>query len=158
MISFLVAHIIPVINYIRYYQFKQKIRKSAAVQLGVHGAKIKTKATKEEAKETDERLAFASDKSYDKWELNDNSLGAASKQLEKVSKKDLTEKIAAMDTVMNVHEKLSEAAKGKSGTKTNDKFDGATKKKPPNNAILSPMWRLTKDAKKTDLVCGPTHE
>ena len=156
MISFLVAHIIPVINYIRYYQFKQKIKKSADVQLGVHGAKIKRKATKKEANENDERLAFASDKSYDKWELNDNALGAASKQ--KVSKKDLTEKIAAMDTVMNVYAKLSEAAKAKSGTKTNDQFDDATKKKPKNNAILSPMWRLTKNADKPHLVCGPTHE
>ena len=154
MISFLFAHIIPVVNYIRYYLFKQKIVNSANVQLGAHGAKVKGKG----AEGTDERLAFAKDKSFDQWEMNDNVLGALDSQ--KATKEELTEKIAAMDSVTNVHKLLSEADKSEHAatatTVTNDAFvDGS-----PPKPTLSPMWRLTTDegSGKPHLVCGPTHE
>jgi len=162
MLSFLVAHIIPVVNYIRYLRFKRKIVNSAEVKLGAHGAEVKGNG----AEGTDERLAFAKDKSFDQWEMNDNVLGATETLADKVAKQKatketLTEKIAAMDSVTNVHNLLSEAAKSAKSengaaatTVTNDAFveDSSSK------STLSPMWKLTDAPDKPHLVCGPTHE
>ena len=134
MLSFLVAHIIPVVNYIRYSRFKGKIVNSAKVELGVHGADTKNKEGKTtSAKETDKRLAFAKDKSFDQWEMNDlqallgvrealkkqeaevknerdpQIIERAKEELtEKIAameraKEELTDKIAAMDSVTNVY-------------------------------------------------------
>ena len=159
MLSFLVAHIIPVVNYIRYFRFKGKIVNSAKVELGVHGADTKNKEGKTtSAKETDKRLAFAKDKSFDQWEMNDNSKGALEKQ--KVTKAELTEKIAAMDSVMKVYGRLKAAA---ATTESNEAFDGNALSEPtPSKRDPSKLWRMTKDEKgrtdKPHLECGPTHE
>ena len=49
MLSFLVAHIIPVVNYIRYSRFKKAIVASSFVKLGAHGAKTLGNAEAEDA-------------------------------------------------------------------------------------------------------------
>ena len=59
MLSFLVAHIIPVVNYIRYSRFKKAIVASSFVKLGAHGAKTLGNAEAEDAAKEAAKKALA---------------------------------------------------------------------------------------------------
>jgi len=84
------------------------------------------------------RLAFGKDKSFDQWELNDNSGGVA-----KLKKPELSERVESMRSVNDVW-----TATPKGYTPGNETVDNAA----------SPMWRRDPENKKdVYLVCGPTH-
>lgn len=99
MVSFFIALIIPVFNYIKYYNFKKAIRKSSVVKIGEHGAEI-LKNLKEA---TDTRLAFGKDPSFDQWEAGPDK---EQHKIDEKAKKALTKKIAAMGSVKHVWEVL----------------------------------------------------
>ena len=83
------------------------------------------------------RLAFGKDKSFDLWELNDNSGGKKGKPEE------LSERVASMRSVNDVWKALKGYVPGK---ETVDAQPGR-----------SPMWRRENE-KDVHLVCGPTHD
>ena len=85
------------------------------------------------------RLAFGKDKSYDFWELNDNSGGKANK----LGKRELSERVESMRSVSDVWKALKGYIPGK---ETGDAQPGR-----------SPMWRRENE-KDVHLVCGPTHD
>ena len=83
MVCLAVSLLIPLLNWCRYLKFKKEIRESGYVKIGSHGAKAHEKnvaaANKKEddpnkrittvKTRDDKRLAFASDMTFDKWEL-----------------------------------------------------------------------------------------
>ena len=186
MVSFFIALIIPVFNYIKYYNFKKAIRKSSVVKIGEHGAEI-LKNLKEA---TDTRLAFGKDPSFDQWEAGPDK---EQHKIDEKAKKALTKKIAAMGSVKHVWEVLDGNASpnddyevkpcDKKGTPWSvwkgDKAEKWFETKVQAKAFKadadadaaaykslfpfrSPMWRHAKDEKgepkQFHLVCGPTHE
>lgn len=166
MIFFVVSMIIPCLNYRRYSKFKKQIIKSSIVKLGKHGADVfnnaKGKGGKEKNKpETisddmdhswkksadDERLAFAKDKTFDVWELQDSAVGKEAKKQTK-SKDELTQVVASMNSVKTVWDAVTNA---ESATALNPAFDG----KEVSAEAFSSHWK----AKPEDptLFCGPSH-
>ena len=148
MFFFLVAHIIPVINYIRYYRFKKAIVASSVVNLGAHGANTLGNAEAEDAakkaakKALDKIIADNSKRQEGSitfnadFLLNADADGDGMMSLEEALAQDVTEEtFLAMD------------ADG-DGQVTKDEFKAwleAGRLKPPlaTENLLENIWRLT---------------